>query len=37
MVHRYAHFVDEMRREAAAQMAAILKPIDVKPAEVKVD
>ena len=39
MVDRYAHFVDEMRKDAATKMDAILKPVAVKvavkPAEVK--
>ena len=30
MVDRYAHFVDEMRTEAATQMDAILNPVAVK-------
>jgi integrase len=29
MVDRYAHFIDEMRKEAAAKMDAILKPVAV--------
>lgn len=39
MVDRYAHFVDEMRKDAATKMDAILKPVAVtvavKPVEVK--
>jgi integrase len=39
MVDRYAHFVDEMRKDAAAKMDAILKPVAVsvavKPTEAK--
>jgi hypothetical protein len=39
MVDRHAHFVDEMRKDAATKMDAILKPVAVKvavkPAEVK--
>ncbi|MEO5924833.1 MAG: site-specific integrase [Bryobacteraceae bacterium] len=39
MVDRYAHFVDEMRKDAATKMDAILKPVAVnvavKPLEVK--
>jgi integrase len=39
MVDRYAHFVDEMRKDAATKMDAILKPVAVrvavKPAEAK--
>jgi integrase len=30
MVDRYAHFVDEMRKDAAVKMDAILKPVAVK-------
>ena len=30
MVDRYAHFVDEMRKDAAAKMDAVLKPVAVK-------
>jgi hypothetical protein len=29
MVDRYAHFVDEMRKDAAIKMDAILKPVAV--------
>jgi hypothetical protein len=29
MVDRYAHFVDEMRKEAATKMHAILDPVAV--------
>jgi integrase len=35
MLDRYAHFVDEMRRDAATKRDAILKPVAVKPAKVK--
>jgi integrase len=39
MVDRYAHFVDEMRKDAAVKMDAILKPgavkVAVKQEEVK--
>ena len=39
MVDRYAHFVDEMRKDAAAKMDAILKLVAVhmavKPADTK--
>jgi hypothetical protein len=35
MVDRYAHFVDEMRRAAAEQMDAILKPVAVKEGDSK--
>jgi len=36
MVDRYAHFVDEMRKDAAVKMDAILKPLAVKPVEITV-
>lgn len=29
MVHRYTHFVDEMRKDAAQKMNAILNPLGV--------
>jgi hypothetical protein len=29
MVDRYTHFVDEMRKDAATKMDAILKPVAV--------
>ncbi len=35
MVDRYAHFVDEMRKDAATKMDTILRPVAVKQSERK--